>query len=272
MVEGAGGGVAPRGLDNPAVTTRERVLSAGDLEAALRQIGAERYHDRHPFHRRLHGGDCSLAEVRAWALNRYLYQSMIPIKDATILSRMDDPTSRRAWRERLVDHDGSDDTLGGIEKWLRLTDSLGFSRPYVVSARGALPATRFAVEAYVNFCARRPLLEAVASSLTELFSPQIIGERIRGMLTHYPFVSADTLVYFTARPAQAERDSTFALDYVKAHATTAAAQTSVLAALEFKCAVLWSQLDALHAAYVNGAIPPGAWQPEGSPTSGEDEG
>lgn len=250
----------------------EGVLAPDDLETAVRRIGAERYHSLHRFHRRLHDGDCSTAEVRAWALNRYVYQSMIPIKDATILSRMHDPASRRAWRERLVDHDGSGDTLGGIEKWLRLTDSLGFSRSYVVSTRGALPSTRFAVEAYVNFCAQRPLLEAIASSLTELFSPQIIGERIRGMLTHYPFVSADTLVYFTARPAQAERDSSFALDYVKTHATTAAAQASVLAALEFKCAVLWSQLDALYGAYVDGAIPPGAWHPDNDIKSGRGEG
>lgn len=244
------------------MTAAQRVLTPDELEAALRRIGAERYHNLHRFHRRLHGGDCSKGQVRAWALNRYLYQSMIPIKDATILSRMHDPGSRRAWRERLVDHDGSDDTLGGIDKWLRLTDSLGFPRPYVVSTAGALPATRFAVEAYVNFCAQRSLLEAIASSLTELFSPQIIGERVAGMLAHYPFVSAETLVYFTARPAQAKRDSDFALDYVKRHATTAGTQRAVLAALEFKCAVLWSQLDALHGAYVDGAIPPGAWRPD----------
>ena len=244
------------------MTATERVMTPDELETALRRIGAERYHDRHRFHRRLHGGDCSENEVRAWALNRYLYQSMIPIKDATILSRMHDPALRRVWRERLVDHDGSDGTPGGVDKWLHLTDSLGFSRSYVISTQGALPATRFAVEAYVNFCAQRTLLEAVASSLTELFSPQIIGERVAGMLAHYPFVSAKTLIYFTARPAQAKRDSDFALDYVKRHATTAATQGAVVAALSFKCAVLWSQLDALYGAYVDGAVPPGAWRPE----------
>ena len=244
------------------MSAAERALTPDELEEALRRIGADRYHNLHRFHRRLHGGDCSKTEVRAWALNRYLYQAMIPIKDATILSRMHDSASRRAWRERLVDHDGSGDTLGGVEKWLRLTDSLGFRRSYVVSIEGVLPATRFAVEAYVNFCAQRPLLEAIASSLTELFSPQIIGERVAGMLAHYPFVSANTLVYFTARPAQAKRDSDFALEYVKRHASTAATQAAVLAALEFKCAVLWSQLDALYGAYVDGAIPPGAWRPD----------
>ncbi len=237
------------------------VLTPDDLEAALRAIGAERYHNLHPFHRRLHDGLCSRDEVRAWALNRYYYQSRIPIKDATVLSRMEEPDLRRAWRERILDHDGHHPGDGGIARWLVLTASLGFPDAYVASTRGILPATRFAVGAYVDFCARRSLLEAIASSLTELFSPQIIGERVSGMLTHYPFVSRDTLAYFTARPTQAKRDSDFALGYVKAQARTAADQQAVLAALRFKCDVLWVQLDALWGAYVAGAVPPGAWRP-----------
>ena len=228
----------------------------------MRTIGAERYHNLHRFHRKLHTGGCDQDQVRAWALNRYYYQSMIPIKDATVLSRMEDSSLRRAWRERIIDHDGRAEGEGGIAKWLKLTDSLGFPREYVTSTRGILPATRFAVEAYVNFCAKRPLLEAIASSLTELFSPQIIGERVSGMLTHYRFVSQETLSYFTARPEQAQRDSDFALDYVKTHARTPAEQQAVLAALRFKCDVLWAQLDALWGAYVDGAVPPGAWRPE----------
>ena len=208
-------------------------MSADRLEGALRQIGGERYHNLHRFHRRLHGGGCSLDEVRAWALNRYVYQSAIPRKDATILSRMTESTLRREWLSRIVDHDGPREGEGGIAKWLKLTASLGFPQGYVISTAGILPATRFAVDAYVNFCAQRPLLEAVASSLTELFSPQIIGERISGMLAHYDFVSADTLSYFTARPPQAQRDSDFALDYVKRHAVTAEQQQAVLTALRF---------------------------------------
>lgn len=245
----------------------ETLMRPDELEAALRQIGAERYHNLHRFHRRLHDGGCRREEVQAWALNRYYYQSMIPIKDATVLTRMDDPALRRHWRERIIDHDGGGAGEGGIEKWLKLTDSLGFPRDYVVSTRGILPTTRFAVEAYVNFCAKRTLLEAVASSLTELFSPQIIGERVSGMLAHYSFVSEATLAYFTARPMQARRDSDFALDYVKAKAQTPAEQAAVLAALMFKCDVLWAQLDALWSAYVDGAVPPGAWQTGDGPST-----
>ena len=236
-------------------------MTPAELEAALRHVGATRYHNLHRFHQRLHGGQCSKDEVRAWALNRYFYQSMIPVKDATVLSRMTDSALRREWRERIVDHDGKNDADGGIYKWLKLTDSLGLPRDVVTSTQGILPATRFAVEAYVNFCRDRALLEAIASSLTELFSPQVIGERVSGMLAHYDFVSKDTLSYFTARPVQAKRDSDFALNYVVTHAHTPTEQQAVIAALTFKCDVLWVQLDALWGAYVEGAIPPGAWAP-----------
>ena len=237
-------------------------MSGDELEAALRRIGDSRYHNLHPFHRRLHGGQCTRAEVQAWALNRYCYQATIPIKDATILTRMEDPALRREWRRRIVDHDGREDGDGGIARWLRLTTGLGLDRDYVVSMRGVLPATRFAVEAYVNFCRTRTLLEAIASSLTELFSPPIIEERVGGMLRHYDFVTQETLAYFTERPPQAQRDSDFALGYVKEHARSPDDQDKVMRALEFKCGVLWAQLDALWHAYVEGHVPPGAWTPE----------
>lgn len=243
------------------MTVQQGLLSPDAFEAALRAVGAARYHNLHPFHVRLHGGKARRSEVQAWALNRYCYQSMIPIKDATVLARMDDSSVRREWRHRLEDHDGVAPGDGGIERWLKLTDSLGFSRGYVTSTQGILPATRFAVEAYVHFCAEKTLLEAVASSLTELFSPKIISERVSGMLAHYEYVSRDTLAYFSARPTQAKRDSDFALEYVKAHATSAADQALAIKALQFKCDVLWVQLDALWGAYVDDHVPPGAWDP-----------
>jgi coenzyme PQQ biosynthesis protein C len=187
---------------------------------------------------------------------------MIPIKDASLIARCEDQATRREWRSRLVDHDGSHDGDGGIARWLKLTDGLGLDRDYVTSLRGLLPATRFAVDAYVHFVREKTLLEAIASSLTELFSPVIIGERMEGMLKNYDFVTAETLAYFSKRPPQAERDSRFALDYVKQHARTAETQAKVLAALEFKCDVLWAMLDALYHGYVAPKqIPPGAFVP-----------
>ena len=239
------------------------VMTPDELEAALRDIGARRYHRLHPFHGLLHGGKCTKGQVQAWALNRYYYQAIIPLKDASLIGRCEDPALRREWRSRLVDHDGADAGEGGIERWLRLTDGLGLERAYVISMRGLLPATRFAGDAYVRFVRERSLLEAVASSLTELFSPAIIGERVAGMLANYTFVTRETLAYFDKRPPLAKRDSDFALDYVRRHATTPETQAAVMAALEFKCDVLWAMLDALYHAYVVPKhVPPGAFVPE----------
>ena len=237
-------------------------MSPEELEAQLRDIGARRYHRLHPFHRMLHNGQCTKAQVQAWALNRYYYQAMIPVKDASLIARANDSALRREWRSRLVDHDGIEDGDGGIARWLKLTDGLGLDRDYVTSLAGLLPATRFAVDAYVHFVAEKTLLEAIASSLTELFSPVIISERMDGMLKSYDFVTAQTLAYFTARPPQARQDSDFALGYVKANARTPEQQQLVLAALEFKCGVLWAMLDALYLAYVDPKMPPpGAFVP-----------
>jgi coenzyme PQQ biosynthesis protein C len=237
-------------------------MSPEALESALRDIGARRYHNRHPFHALLHAGQCSKGQVQAWALNRYYYQSMIPVKDAGLIARCEDPAVRRAWRSRLVDHDGETSGDGGIARWLKLTDALGLDRDYVVSLAGLLPATRFAVDAYVHFVRDRSLLEAIASSLTELFSPQVIGERVGGMLKGYAFISPDSLSYFSKRPPLAERDSEFALDYIKRHAQSSEAQQSAIKALEFKCDVLWTMLDVLYHAYVAPKhVPPGAFVP-----------
>ena len=201
--------------------------------------------------------------MQAWALNRYYYQSRIPAKDATLMARLPTAELRRAWRSRIEDHDGTGPGTGGIERWLKLATGVGLDRAYVESTAGLLPGTRFAVDAYVNFVRDRSILEAIASSLTELFSPTIISERVSGMLRNYEFITQDTLAYFTPRLTQAPRDSDFALAYVKQHARTSEQQEAALAALRFKCDVLWSQLDALHFAYVEPAlIPPGAFVPE----------
>ncbi len=243
--------------------TTTDILTPDGLEAALRAIGAERYHNLHPFHKLLHGGQLSRGQVQAWALNRFYYQSRIPAKDAFLLARLPTPDLRRAWRSRILDHDGDGPGTGGIARWMRLAEGVGLDPDYVASTRGILPATRFAVDAYVDFVRDRTILEAVASSLTEMFSPTIIAERVSGMLRNYPFVTEATLAYFTPRLTQAPRDVEFALGYVKAHADSVEKQQAVLAALRFKCDVLWAQLDALYFAYVSpGFVPPGAFVPE----------
>jgi pyrroloquinoline-quinone synthase len=240
----------------------DRVLGPEELEAKLRAIGAERYHHLHPFHKLLHAGKLSKAQVQAWALNRYYYQAMIPIKDAHALSKLPTSDLRREWRRRIIDHDGDAPGTGGIERWLKLAEGVGLDRAYVQSTQGILPGTRFAVEAYVNFVRDRPILEGIASSLTEMFAPGIIADRVRGMLAGYSFITEETLAYFTPRLTQAPQDVNFALSYVKEHAHTRSEQDAVMNALYFKCDVLWSQLDALYLAYVEpGLVPPGAFVP-----------
>jgi pyrroloquinoline-quinone synthase len=242
---------------------RTPLQDAEQLEAALRQIGATRYHNLHPFHRLLHGGKLNKGQVQAWALNRYYYQSTIPIKDAVVISRFRDRATRLEWRHRIEDHDGDLGTEGGIERWLKLTEGLGLDSAYVESTEGILPATRFAVEAYVHFVRDKTPLEAIASSLTELFAPNLHEERISGMLAHYDFVNPDIMSYFSRRMQQAPRDANFALTYVLEHARTPEQQRAALDALRFKCSLLWAQLDALHYAYVEpGLIPPGAFVPD----------
>ena len=238
-------------------------LSPDDLEQRLRAIGAERYHNLHPFHELLHGGKLNRGQVQAWTLNRYYYQSRIPMKDAALISRVEDRDLRREWRQRIADHDGTGPGDGGIERWLVLAEGIGLDRDYVASTAGVLPATRFAVDAYVRFVRERPLVEAVASSLTELFAPDIHRERIAGFLEHYDFANDATLSYFRKRLEEAPRDVDFGLGFVRREARTPEQQQGVLDALYFKTDMLWAQLDALYYSYIEpGFIPPGAFVPE----------
>jgi pyrroloquinoline-quinone synthase len=235
-----------------------------ELLARLRQIGEERYHHRHPFHLLMHEGKLSRGQLQAWALNRFYYQSRIPIKDAIIVSRSEDPEFRRAWGKRILNHEGDGTRPGGIEKWLRLIEATGLDRQQALEGRGILPAVRVAVDAYVEFVRSRSLLEAVASSLTELFSGSLIALRMDALRRHYPWL-AGGLAYFEGRLRQAPEDAEFALAWVTAHARTAGEQELVCAALGTKCDILWAQLDALYYVYVSPALPPpGAFRPAGA--------
>lgn len=244
------------------ISDTSTLVSADALEARLREIGAERYHHHHRFHKLLHGGELTRGQIQAWALNRYYYQCSIPVKDAHVLAKFRDREVRREWIHRITDHDGEPGGEGGIDRWLRLTDFLGLDRDYVESTEGILPATRFAVDAYVNFVRDRSPLEAVASSLTELFAPTIHEQRIAGFLANYDFFTDEMLAYFRKRLTQAPRDANFALRFVRENADTEAKREAVCRALLFKTDVLWVQLDALEHAYIEGHVPPGAFTPD----------
>jgi pyrroloquinoline-quinone synthase len=215
----------------------------------LRAVGESRYHDRHPFHRRMNGGGLTREQVRGWVANRFYYQRNIPIKDAAILSNCPLPEVRRVWVQRLLDHDGQADGQGGIEAWLRLAEAVGLRRDETLDGRHLLPGVRFAVDAYVEFARREPWPVAVASSLTELFAPDLMAERLRAFEKHYSWVAPSGLAYFRARLTQARRDAGHALDVTLTHCTTPDLRAAAVRALAFKCDVLWAMLDALEMAY-----------------------
>jgi coenzyme PQQ biosynthesis protein C len=243
--------------------SEQALLSAQELKARLDKVGENFYHHKHPFHLLMHEGKLTRGQLQAWALHRYYYQSRIPIKDAIILSRSEDPDFRRAWRKRIVDHDGGDGQEGGIERWLKLAEVAGIERARVLSNAEVLPGVRYAVDAYIDLVSKRTFLEAVASSLTEMFSHRLIALRMDALRKHYPWLE-DGLAYFKARLSQAPEDASFTLDWVTAHACTRAEQELAIGALRAKCDLLWAQLDSIYYSYVQpGWPPPGAFQIEG---------
>jgi pyrroloquinoline-quinone synthase len=228
---GARGRTAPQ----PAMT---------DFIERLRAQGS-RYHHLHPFHVRMDAGELTREELRRWVANRFHYQRSIPLKDAAILSNCPDVDVRRAWISRILDHDGTGPGTGGIESWLRLGEALSVSREELESGRQVLPAVRFAVDAYVDFARRRPWIEAVASSLTELFGPGAIRTRLAALEAHYPWIDPAGLQYFRDRLVLAPRDADYALGLVVERCVTPEQQDRAVAALAFKTEVLWAQLDAI---------------------------
>lgn len=224
---------------------------------SLRREGASRYHDHHRYHVLMHEGKLTKLQLQQWVLNRYYYQTRIPIKDAILLSKSDDPAFRRMWIRRIQDHDGTAAGEGGLEMWLRLADGVGLDRAEVASCRSVLPGVRFACDAYVQLVRDRSLLEGVASSLTEFFAPDLMSRRILAWEQHYSWVKPEMLAYFRSRVPRARRDSEEAIDFVVARATTYALQELCVAALVRKTEILWHLLDTTYAAYVDPAWGPG---------------
>lgn len=229
-----------------------------EFEARLRAVGAARYHDKHPFNVRMHEGRLSREEIQTWVRNRYYYQTRIPVKDSAILAKADDPEFRREWVQRLHDHDGRAPGEGGLELWLRLAETVGLARADVASLRDVLPGVRRACDAYVELVESSDLLAAVASSLTELFAGDIMATRIAAFEKHYPWVDAEGLAYFRTRTRQAPRDAAFGLRFVQERARTRKDQERCVAAIERKCEILWSLLDAVEAAHRRPRLSPHA--------------
>ena len=235
----------------------QTLLSAEEFTQRLRAVGEEGYHDKHPFHVLMHEGKLTKRQLQAWIENRFYYQAIIPKKDAAIMVKVDDSAVRRAWIQRIIDHDGTRGGEGGIHKWLVLAEAAGLRREDVENFRFVLPGVRFAVDAYLTFVQSHSLLEAVASSLTELFAPTLMSRRLPAFEEHYPWVKKEGLEYFRSRLIQAPRDVEYGLDYVITHCTTREQQERAVVVLTLKCHILWCLLDAVYFAYVSpGWLPP----------------
>ncbi len=221
------------------------------FEERLRREGSQRYHHEHPFHVLMHQGQLTPHQLQQWVLNRYYYQTRIPIKDALIISKSEDPEFRRVWAQRLHDQDGDEWAVGGLALWRRLAHAVGLPDSSLLeSASLVLPGVRFACDAYVALVRDATLLEAVAASLTELFAPALLSTRIAAWERHYPWVDASGLAYFRTRQLQASYDSREALAFVIARAVTTEDQDRCVAALVRKTEILWHIADCLYAAYV----------------------
>jgi pyrroloquinoline-quinone synthase len=228
-----------------SIPTGERGLSTPEEFITHLRAQGTRYHNLHPFHRRMDAGELTREELQRWVTNRFYYQKCIPLKDAAILANCPEVEVRREWIQRIIDHDGATERSGGIESWLRLGEALGVSRGELVSEQRVLPAVRYAVDAYVNFARQKPWIEAVASSLTELFGPAAIRVRLEALERHYEWIDPAGLEYFRTRLVKAPRDAQYALAIVVECCRTREQQEAAVAALRFKTEMLWAQLDAI---------------------------
>ncbi|MBA3992021.1 MAG: pyrroloquinoline quinone biosynthesis protein C [Cyanobacteria bacterium DS2.3.42] len=222
-----------------------RFLTAEQFVERLKKIGELKYHDKHPFHKKMHDGLLSKAEIQRWIANRFYYQKCLPIKDALVLSKLPEREDRIKWRERIIDHDGSTADDGGINAWLKFGEAAGIPSRELLEGTHLLPGVVFAVDAYVNYCRLNEWWLAVASSLTEVFAPTLVSYRIEVLERHYSWIDQGGLNYFRNRLSQAPRDSEHGLALVLTASDTFEKQTQALQAVEFKCDVLWSMLDAI---------------------------
>jgi pyrroloquinoline-quinone synthase len=234
----------------PPIPRLEHPLDPEALADALRAFSTS-YYANHPFHHLMHDGRLTPRQLQGWVANRLAYQRAIPRKDAAIISNCPDPDVRREWMQRIVDHDGDQPGTGGIEMWIRLGEALGVPREEMEDERHVLPSVRFAAESYVTFCKTRPWIEAVASSLTELFAPDLMRQRIAAFPLHYPWVRTEGLEYFRSRLVQAPRDSGQGLRLVQRHCVTVESQRRAFEALAFKLEMLWVMIDTIHHAYAD---------------------
>ena len=216
-----------------------QALAMDPFVASIFEIGANFYHDKHPFNRRMYSGKLSKDQLQGWVANRYYYQTRIPIKDGLILAKSDDKEVRREWIHRIMDHDGDNKSRGGIELWLDLAEAVGLDRKETAALKLLHPDAKKAIDSYTEFVAAHPLYDCVAASLTELFAPKIHQSRLDSWPKAYPWVKPEGFQYFKSRLTQAPPDAKWGLEFVKDHATTVDLQRRAREAVFYKCNLLW---------------------------------
>lgn len=230
-------------------TATDKAWSKTEFEQRLRDLG-KRYHIHHPYHQKMKAGELTKAQIQGWVINRYYYQITIPRKDAALMANCPDREVRRHWVQRIIDHDGTQDQIGGIEWWVQLGVATGLKPEQITSLEGVLPGVRFAVDAYLNFVRHAPWQEAAASSLTELFAPVIHGERLNSWPEKYPWIKQEGLQYFRNRLTEAPRDVERGLEITLNYFTRRDQQQHIMNILQFKLDILWTMLDAMTMAYI----------------------
>ena len=188
----------------------------------------------------LNTGKASRKQVQQWVLNRYYYQSRIPMKDAAILSKCPELIVRREWVKRIHDHDGS-----GLDAWLTLADAVGLDKDEVASCENVLPGFRFAVDAYVQYAKDADWKDGVCSSLTELYAPEIHKQRLKNWTVFYPWIEESGYEYFQKRLKEANRDVNWTLEFLEDQCTTVEDVDRIADIVKFKQDVLWSMMDSL---------------------------
>lgn len=217
-----------------------------DFVALLKLEGYKRYHIHHPFHKLMVEGKLTPGQLRAWVVNRFYYQRILPMKDAAIISNCPFQEVRRIWIKRILNHDNY-----GIEMWIKLGEAVGLTKSDLLDGN-VLPGVRFAVDTYLNMCKQRSWIYGVATTLTELFAPRAIEERIVALKNNYPWIRPEGFTYFEWRLSQAgiNEDLSGTINILKNYVKSPKEQLECVEALSFKLDLLWSLLDAVFYEYI----------------------
>lgn len=202
-----------------------------------------RYHINHPVDQYIMEGKATKEFIQSWVANRFYYQTIIPMKDATIISKCTDQKVRQEWVKNILDHDLPN---GGIDNWILLAEKVGINKQDLINFKHVLPGVKFACNEYINFVKSADWKLAIASCLTVVYADEIHTARINNWPNHYEWLDKDAYSYFRNRQNEAKHEKDVALNYVLEWFTKAEDQVKVLETIKLKQDILWSILDNLY--------------------------